>query len=654
MSHEIRTPMNGMMVMAELLSKAQLAPRQKRYADVIAKSGKSLLAIINDILDFSKIEAGRLEVEKIPVSPTEIVDDVVSLFWEHAASKNIDLAVYVAPNTPKLIEGDPVRINQIISNLVSNALKFTTSGHVLVSARCLSGSQDTSVVEFSVADTGVGISEDKQKAIFDAFSQADQTTTRRYGGTGLGLAICRRLVEAMEGTIGVTSREQEGSRFHFNFPVTVLEPPAQVRQSNDKRRAVIAIHGPATAKALAHYLKEAGISSQVVDCNKSVNTHLAYADMIFASPDFYESLETTIKNAPHQWIPARICVCELGDTAPDKLLESGVAEDIVLSPLSRSDVMDQINRVLDGMLRGKAALSNAEHDQPTFSTFEGQRILAADDSIVNREVVKEALHRLNLRATLVENGLEAVRALEQERFDLVLMDCSMPEMDGFEATRAIRALEERQKRKPVPIVALTAYAASSNIPWRSAGMNDYLPKPFTIDTLSGVMAKYLSSKLAQSSLAKPEPKTNQTDTQPPVVQQQAEPSQAEPAPLNDLKYFDTQVLDQLTAMQSSSNLPLRALKLFGEHSRDAMKRLLKARDEQDKAEIKKAAHALKSMSLNVGAAPLAAACSEIERSAADEAPIKDIANGVKLAAVIYRKTIKTLPAMIADFDRKAA
>lgn len=654
MSHEIRTPMNGMMVMAELLSKAQLAPRQKRYADVIAKSGKSLLAIINDILDFSKIEAGRLDVEKIPVSPTEIVDDVVSLFWEHAASKKIDLAVYVAPNTPKMIEGDPVRINQIISNLVSNALKFTTSGHVLVSARCLSNADGNCVIEFSVADTGVGISNDKQKVIFDAFSQADQTTTRRYGGTGLGLAISRRLVEAMGGAIGVTSRENEGSRFHFNFPTMVLEAPAPVRQCNDKKRAVIAIHGPATAKALAHYLKESGISSQIVDCNKAVSTHLAYADMIFASPDFYEGLEAAIKEAPHQWIPARICVCELGDTAPDKLLESGVAEDIVLSPLSRLDVMEQINRVLDGMLRGKAALSNAELDKPTFTTFEGQRILAADDSIVNREVVKEALQRLNLEATLVENGLEAVRAIEKERFDLVLMDCSMPEMDGFEATRAIRALEERQKRKPVPVVALTAHVANSNIPWRSAGMNDYLPKPFTIDTLSGVIAKYLSSKLAKRNPGNNTRQQNHQSSSPsPAVQPQAS-SENYPAAKVDIKYFDQQTLDQLTAMQSSGNLALRALKLFGEHSRTAMKKLLIARDSQDKSEIKKAAHALKSMSLNVGAAPLAAVCGEIERKAVENAPINEIASDVKTAALVYRKTTKALPAIIADYERNAA
>ena len=683
MSHEIRTPMNGMMVMAELLSKAQLAPRQKRYADVIAKSGKGLLAIINDILDFSKIEAGRLELEQIPVSPTEIIDDVVSLFWEHAASTGIDLAVYVAPNTPTLIEGDPVRINQIISNLVSNALKFTRSGHVLVSARALSSNRERCVIEFSVADTGVGIPAEKQKVIFDAFSQADQTTTRRYGGTGLGLAISRRLVEAMGGAIGLASREQEGSRFHFNFPAAVLEPPAPVRQSEDKKRAVIALHGAATAKTLAHYLKEAGITAQIIDCEQSVSGQLAYADMIFAAPDFYEGLEAAIKTAPHHWIPARICICELGDTAPDALIESGVAEDIVLSPLSRQDVMEQIGRVLDGALRGKAALSNAAQTAPSFITFEGQRILAADDSIVNREVVKEALQRLNLNATLVENGLEAVRAIEKERFDLVLMDCSMPEMDGFEATRAIRALEEREKRKPVPVVALTAHVANSNTPWREAGMNDYLPKPFTIDALSEVIARRLTSKLAQTPLQRGGPQAVQqvvqqadqltarlpAGTGPDTEAESAEPWSAEargaeprdgdaaadPSRAStDTAYFDTRTLEQLKAMQTSDNLPLRALKLFGEHSRDAMKQLLKAHQDKDASAIRRAAHALKSMSLNVGAIRLAQTCGALERKAADDAPMQDLADGARAAAATYRKTMAALPAMLAAYDRKAA
>jgi len=674
MSHEIRTPMNGMMVMAELLSKAQLAPRQKRYADVIAKSGKSLLAIINDILDFSKIEAGRLEIEKIPVAPTDVIDDVVSLFWEHAASKGIDLAVYVAPNTPASIEGDPVRINQVISNLVSNALKFTQSGYVLVSARRLTGkgveagADDEDVIEFSVTDTGPGICADKQNIIFDAFSQADQTTTRRFGGTGLGLAISRRLVEAMGGSIGVASGKDKGSRFYFSLPAKTLEPPAAAPRRHEKKRAVIAIDGPATAKALAHYLKETGVAAQIVDAGKARAASLSHADMIFASPDFYGRLEESVRRAPDRWIPARVCVCELGDAAPDALLEQGLAGDILLSPLSRPDVMDQIARIFDGALRGRAAVNNGARGAPGFTTFEGQRILAADDSIVNREVVREALQRLNLQPTLAENGLDAVRAVETQRFDLILMDCSMPEMDGFEATRAIRALEDRLRRKPAPIVALTAHVANSNIPWREAGMNDFLPKPFTIDALSAVIAKHLTSKLAHNSLQKPileraSPPALQPGALEAPLDQTGDangdaPRDASSDAAGGYAYFDPHTLNQLSAMQGSNDgagaLPLRALTLFGEHARGAMQKILVANDGAGNAALRSAAHALKSMSLNVGATLLAQSCGALERKAADDAPAHELANSVKATAAIYRKTMKALPDVIADYERKAA
>ena len=248
MSHEIRTPMNGMLVMAELMSGAELAPRQQRYAEVIVKSGQSLLSIINDILDFSKIESGSMELEAIALDPAEVIDDVLNLFWERASSKGVDLAGYVGADVPGEIEGDPVRLNQVLSNLVNNALKFTESGHVVVIARksAVRGPDgDELAIEFSVQDTGIGIPKDKLSSIFSAFSQADQTTTRKYGGTGLGLAICKKLVGAMGGRIGVTSTPGKGSAFSFTVATRALaEPPRPVpAQGGNLRRAVVAVTG---------------------------------------------------------------------------------------------------------------------------------------------------------------------------------------------------------------------------------------------------------------------------------------------------------------------------------------------------------------------------------------------------------------------------
>lgn len=649
MSHEIRTPMNGMLAMADLLSKANLAPRYKRYAQVVSKSGQSLLAIINDILDFSKIKAGRLELEQIAVRPVDIVDDVVSLFWERAATVDVDLAAYIAPDTPKVIIGDPVRINQVLSNLVNNALKFTEKGHVTVAVSCKASKnqrdQEMCNIEFSVTDTGVGIAKEKQAGIFDAFAQADQTTTRRFGGTGLGLAICRRLVEAMDGVINVVSKPNHGSRFFFNVPATVVENAAPVEKVAVEKRAIVAIEGDSSPKVLARYLHERGIIPHIVAAGADFGPHIACADMIFASAQFYQSYHRTIEAQNTQWVPVRICVSELGDTAPDVLLEKGQVEDICMAPLSRREVMEQIDRILNNQLRGVDAITEGEAPEPSFVAFSGQHVLAADDSAVNREVVKEALSQLNLKVTLVADGRQAVNAAAKEEFDLILMDCSMPEMDGFEATRAIRAMEKRERRTRAPIVALTAHVAGESNTWREAGMDDYLTKPFTIETLSGALSNHLTP--APQHLRKQEQQGNRTpDDNTPAAQVD------ERTPMG---CFDPAVMDQIAAMQGSGNdLPVRTLKLFEEHSGETMRKLAHALSDSDTTAIAMAAHAMKSMSLNVGAKRLADASGALEKGArANEAPDK-IATMCKSVAVEFRTAHKELPSLIEHYAAAAA
>ena len=648
MSHEIRTPMNGMMVMADLLNKTRLPPRQKRYADIIAKSGHSLLAIINDILDFSKIEAGRLEFEEIALSPAEIIEDVISLFWERASIKGIDLGGYVAPNVPEVIMGDPIRVNQIISNLVNNALKFTEDGHVIVSVKRLHSRNGDCTIEFSVSDTGIGITDDQQGKIFDAFSQADQTTTRKFGGTGLGLAISRRLVEAMGGVIGVTSEVRKGSRFFFNMPTRIVEAAKPPPEATKDLRAVISIEGTATPNILSRYLSEAGVTVQVVDLESLVGPQMAYADMIFATPSFLDQFSSTIAGEADQWVPARICVCELGDTAPDRLLETGIAEDILIAPLSRRDVREQIERVFAKKLRGRAALTSLDQDGTQIHAFDGQRILAADDSIVNREVVREALTKLNLTPTLVSDGAQAVKAAMRQDFDLVLMDCSMPTMDGFEATRMIRKMEAKHNKPMLPIIALTAHVAGSDETWRDAGMNDYMTKPFTIESLAGAISKHIQPGKDLCVFDGPEAgkSTNQNgndDNNDAANEVSAE---------NTL--FDKSTLDSLLAMGTSQDLPIRALKLFQEHSTQAMLNLVKTVKGGDSAEISSAAHALKSMSLNVGAVLLAEACGEVEMLAKSGGSAEDITPIIRKISGLYKKSHAQLPQLFEAYTPRAA
>ncbi len=634
MSHEIRTPMNGMLVMAELLNNAPLAPRQKRYADVIVKSGQSLISIINDILDFSKIEAGRLELESIDVNPVDVIHDVVGLFWERASSSGIDLAAYVGPDVPHTIKCDPVRLNQVLSNLVNNALKFTEKGSVVVSAKMLKNDNDVDLIEFSVTDTGVGIASEKQKAIFEAFSQADQTTTRKFGGTGLGLAICSKILKAMKGDISVASIEGKGSRFFFNFPVTVAEPARPFVRLDKEMRAIIAIDGVATPRMLSRYLHEAGISSQIVAPQAVFASHMAYADIIFASPAFLNTFKETAEGGPDQWIPTRICVSELGDAAPDRLLEAGVAEDLIIKPLSRYDVMEQIERVDTNTLRGERAVSLTGSHDAALPVFSSKRVLAADDSAVNREVVSAALVRLGLEPILVENGREALEATRKENVDLILMDCSMPEMDGFEATRAIRKREQDVGTARTPIIALTAHVAQDETEWRSAGMDNYLTKPFTIKTLADALSHYLDHENSSAH------KTHIVDESEVAI----EPLMNAP--------FDVAVLESLDSMDSEhGGLAARALRLFGEHSKDAMLRVAASLKGDDAAEIKSAAHALKSMSYNVGAMALGDACSALETSDPESADYGTLMKALKRTFVSAHEA---LAETIARYEKAAA
>jgi len=642
MSHEIRTPMNGMLVMAELISNTDLAPRQKRYADVIVRSGKSLLAIINDILDFSKIEAGRLELEKIDVRPADVISDVVSLFWERAARAGLDLTPYIGPGVPEVIEGDPVRLSQILSNLVNNALKFTERGSVMITARRVKSVDSDCVIEFSVVDTGVGIATEKQARIFEAFSQADQSTTRRYGGTGLGLAISRRLVAAMGGEIGVASKEGKGSRFFITVPTREIEPARPAVDAGRDVRAVVAVRGTATPVMIAKYLEESGISAQIVGSDNPLERHITHSNIIFAAPEYLAALHSVVSGDPQNWVPARICVSELGDDAPDKLLREGIAEDLLVLPVSRREIFDQIERIVEGRMRGATALASVVGEARETPTFPGAKVLAADDSPVNREVVQEALKKLSIAATLVNDGEEALNAYQSGEFDLVLMDCSMPVMDGFEATKSIRYLE-KTTGKHTPIIALTAHVEGASDDWREAGMDDYMTKPFTLSQLASLISRYVTPKMGVGD----DSEYNRSNA---PAQTPAESRDVAEFPRSEV--FDHVVLKELQAMQASGgDIVVRALDLFLAHSKEAMLRLAKAAKARDQKEIASAAHALKSMARNVGACSLGDACAAVEKRSGDIGVLPDL---LRIVRREYAATIDEVPVVKRRYDRSAA
>ncbi|MCE1238044.1 MAG: ATP-binding protein [Hyphomicrobiales bacterium] len=601
MSHEIRTPMNGILVMAELLAVGDLPGRARRQAEVIARSGANLLAIINDILDLSKIEAGKLEVEHLAVDPHEALDTVVHLFADRARGKGLDLAARVDLPRGARVEADPTRLGQVLSNLVNNALKFTGEGGVSIEVEPWGEAH----VLFAVIDTGIGIAEDKLATIFEAFGQADQTTTRRFGGTGLGLTIARRLVEAMGGELQVTSVEGRGTCFFFTLPTTAsVDAPDWARlPTGEPAIAVVAIGGRQTAAALARHLETSGFRVvEARDDTRELATDGARLVVVDAGrlPEG-RRLETADGGG------VLLLAAPSEETAP--LVASGRIDATLPWPLSRGELDEVVAALAAG--RPLATLDEAAHGPSEIVRFEGLRVLVADDAEVNREVAGAALGRLGIAPIFVVDGREAVEAVAREAFDLVLMDGSMPVLDGFDATREIRAREIREGRPRLPIVALTAHVVGSAADaWKTAGMDGVLHKPFTLAALEATIRAHA---------------TNLVETVGPApIEAAASPAPgavgADPAGEEETPVFDAGVLADLAAMAGGATAVVdRVVRLYETQSADKLRELHEAARGGDLDRLGAAAHALKSMSFNVGARRVAERAAELERAARIEA-----------------------------------
>jgi len=584
MSHEIRTPMNGIMVMAEMLAAGDLPARQRRFAEVIAKSGSSLLAIINDILDFSKIEAGKMDLEAAPIDPAEIVEDVASLFWERARSKGLDIAAFVDPATPARVMGDPTRLRQVVGNLVNNAIKFTEAGGVMITVEPYEGG-----IRVRVRDSGIGIAPDKICSLFGAFTQADQSITRRFGGTGLGLAICKRLVEAMGGEIEVASEVGRGSVFGFSVPLDTVEAAPAWPQL--VAPVGLSLAGPCTRAVATRYLAAAGMTPQGLDAEG--------AALVIADPS---ALEEARGQAP------TLVLGEYGDPRPAALTRSGKADAALIQPLRRGDLMRALAQVAAGDVLTDPGEAQAAQASAVLPGFVGRRVLVVDDSAVNREVAMEALSRLGADCDTAEDGRQGVEATLNGRYDLVLMDGSMPEMDGYEAAREIRSREQGRR---TPIVALTAHVVGSAADqWREAGMDDVLHKPFTLAGMAAVMARFVEPSAAPAPAEVPEP-------------------EAPTGLASDL--LDPEVTSELARMAASGkgDFVERVRRLYRENAPPAVQAYQEAALAGDVDGAARAAHALKSMSLNIGARALAQTCAELEGRARDEGVV-DVAAGQAL------------------------
>ncbi len=630
MSHEMRTPLNGIIGMMHLLLASRLDSKARRYVHLARSSADSLLELIDDVLDFSKIEAGKLELEKLPFDLTAMIEDAAESLSKAAAERKLELLCSVSPDVPAVVRSDEGRLKQVLTNLISNALKFTVEGEVVVRAKRARVEDGAVVVRFEVEDTGCGIPADRVARLFRPFTQADSSTTRRYGGTGLGLTICSSLVDKLDGEIGVSSQEGKGTTFWFEVPLEDAGAPATALVARRKtvdlrtRRILCADDNETQIEIFRRLLESWRLQVDFVrdgeQCLKTLvragggREPFSLVILDYRMPAGGLQLVRKIRKTPGIHKTPIILITSIEDMVSQKAFEEYEIAGHLDKPVRESELLDAIvgvltgNPIRPGSWRFREFLSDQDELGEPDTTF---RILLAEDHEINQIVAADVLRMAGFDCDVVSTGREALSSAKTGQYDLVLMDCDMPEMDGFDAARAIRQCEEHAPLRHggprhLPIVALTAHAVKGDRErCLEAGMDDYLSKP--IDPYR--LIETIRFHLRDVDPSRGDSRTSRPQDRHASRRREGDDDRRERSP--EAIHLE-ELLERCLGKESLVQRVLKAFRESGRQPHDAIAEALEAGDLEAAARL---AHGLKGSAANLAAEGLRQAALAVEKSA---------------------------------------